>query len=470
MTTKSKPSKVTKLSSTVYTAITAKTHAKHKPRAKDYYVRCTQIKGFYIRIFPTGTKTYYATARLGGGKGPQKYPKIGDCSIIKFEVARKKAIDHIADLNNGIDPTIEKKIQEIKTITLQKAFDDYVEVLKSATKPVKKTYQDYERKCRLNLKPLANKPIGSITVQDVKKWWRNCPQKRSDHLAFMYATAVLREYISEEVLDKNVFHLAKQSKSISLTMPALGEVQQHVPRRHLYAYLVGLFHCYELPQFREPYRSLILFQLLTGKRTGESRHMKWEDVDLEHGTIVLPPSSTKTNKRDIVPLTDYTYVIFEHLKSTRPNPKGNDYVFWTTQGTTGHVRNIELSLQLIWDMNNEPFKLEKGTKIGNHDLRRTFSTMADECGYTLADIDSMLSHVNPNMSDKYIQRSVESNREKLQQVQKLMNEFSNSGIGMILHHYYGGHEGLASPDPDEDFVEKTFKEKRQYLLEKNRRH
>ena len=470
MTTKSKPSKVTKLSSTVYTAITAKTHAKHKPRAKDYYVRCTQIKGFYIRILTTGTKTYYATARLGGGKGPQKYPKIGDCSIIKFEVARKKAIDHIADLNNGIDPTIEKKIQEIKTITLQKAFDDYVEVLKSATKPVKKTYQDYERKCRLNLKPLANKPIGSITVQDVKKWWRNCPQKRSDHLAFMYATAVLREYISEEVLDKNVFHLAKQSKSISLTMPAKGEVTQHVPRRHLYAYFAGLFHAYELPQFREPYRSLILFQLLTGKRTGESRLMKWEDVDLDHGTIILPKAITKTNEKDIVPMTDYLYVMFEHLKNKRPNPKGNDYVFWTTQGTTGHIRNIELSLQLIWDMNNEPFKLEKGTKIGNHDLRRTFSTMADECGYTLADIDSMLSHVNPNMSDKYIQRSVESNREKLQQVQKLMNEVSNSGIGMILHHYYGGHEGLASPDPDEDFVEKTFKEKRQYLLEKNRRH
>lgn len=469
MTTKSKPSKVTKLSSTVYTAITAKTHAKHKPRENDYYVRCTQIKGFYIRIFPTGTKTYYATARLGGGKGPQKYPKIGDCSITKFEVARKKAIDAIADLNNGIDPTIEKKIQETKTTTLKKAFDDYVDVLRNAKKP-SKTFEDYERKCRLNLKPLANKPIGSITVQDVKKWWRNCDQKRSDQLAFMYATAVLREYISEEVLDKNVFELAKKSKSITLTMPALSEVTQHVPRRHLYAYLAGLFKAYELPQFREPYRSLILFQLLTGKRTGESRHMKWEDVDLEHGTIVLPPSSTKTNKRDIVPLTDYTYVIFEHLKSTRPNPKGNDYVFWTTQGSTGHIANIENGLQLVWNMNEKPFKLEKGTKIGNHDLRRTFSTMADECGYSLADIDSMLSHSNPSMTDKYIQRSIESNRIKLEQVQKLMNNESNTGIGMILSHYYGGHEDLGSPDPDEDFVEKTFKDKRQYLLEKNRRH
>ena len=55
MTTKSKPSKVTKLSSTVYTNITAKTYAKHKPRGKESYVRCTQIKGFYIRILPTGT-------------------------------------------------------------------------------------------------------------------------------------------------------------------------------------------------------------------------------------------------------------------------------------------------------------------------------------------------------------------------------------------------------------------------------
>ena len=464
MTTKSKPSKVTKLSSTVYTNITAKTYAKHKPRGKESYVRCTQIKGFYIRILPTGTKTYYATARLGGGKGPQRYIKIGNCSIIKFEDARKKAIDAIADLNNSIDPTIEKRIQETKTITLRKAFDFYIEALKAAKKPPK-TWEDYERKVRLNLSSLTNKPIGSITVQDVKKWWRNCPKKRSDELAFMYATAVIREYVSEEVLDKNVFELAKKSKSITLTMPALGEVTQHVSRRHLYTYLVGLFHCYGLPQFREPYRSLILFQLLTGKRTGESRHMKWEDVDLEHGTIILPKANTKLHKRDIVPLTDYTYVIFEHLKSKRPNPKGNDYVFWSTQGKTGHISSIENGLQLVWNNNSKPFKLEKGTKIGNHDLRRTFSTMAKECGYELADIDSMLSHSNPNMTDRYIQRSIDSNRVKIEQVQELINRESNSGVGMILHNYYGGNVGLASPGHDEEFIEASFEEQNKHYFD-----
>ena len=464
MTTKSKPSKVTKLSSTVYTNITAKTYAKHKPRGKESYVRCTQIKGFYIRILPTGTKTYYATARLGGGKGPQRYIKIGNCSIIKFEDARKKAIDAIADLNNSIDPTIEKRIQETKTITLRKAFDFYIEALKAAKKPPK-TWEDYERKVRLNLSSLTNKPIGSITVQDVKKWWRNCPKKRSDELAFMYATAVIREYVSEEVLDKNVFELAKKSKSISSTMPSQNEVKQHIPKTQLYSYIAGLYRCYELPQFREPFRSLILFQLLTGKRTGESRLLRWEDVDFKIGTITLPKAITKTKEKDIVPMTPFLLVMFRYLKDKRPNPKGNDYVFWSTQGKTGHISSIENGLQLVWNNNSKPFKLEKGTKIGNHDLRRTFSTMAKECGYELADIDSMLSHSNPNMTDRYIQRSIDSNRVKIEQVQELINRESNSGIGMILHNYYGGNVGLASPGHDEEFIEASFEEQNKHYFD-----
>ena len=69
--------------------------------------------------------------------------------------------------------------------------------------------------------------IGEITVQDVRNWWRKTKKRRSDDIALMCAGVVLDEYISEEVLEKNSFKLAKLSKSVKKTIKPLGEVEQH---------------------------------------------------------------------------------------------------------------------------------------------------------------------------------------------------------------------------------------------------
>lgn len=42
----------------------ASTHKKYKPRAKTINIRCTEISGFYIRVLPSGLKTYMVNEKI----------------------------------------------------------------------------------------------------------------------------------------------------------------------------------------------------------------------------------------------------------------------------------------------------------------------------------------------------------------------------------------------------------------------
>ena len=55
-----------KLSRNVYTTITNKTAAEYQPRATEFYIRCEQLAGFWIRVNPSGRKVYGCYGRLFG--------------------------------------------------------------------------------------------------------------------------------------------------------------------------------------------------------------------------------------------------------------------------------------------------------------------------------------------------------------------------------------------------------------------
>ena len=203
---------------TIKEVLTAKTYKKHKPRAKTINIRCTELKGFYIRILPSGNKTYMVNARLGGS-GKQKYPKIGECERTPFAEAKEKARDYLYKLSQGIDPLQQEKKDESLKLTLGKAFADYIELMEGTLAP--KTIYDYELRIRQNLAPLKNKAVGEITVQDVKDWWKKSEKKRGDDLALQYASVVMDEFVSDEAIEKNPFRFAKLSNSVKKTIKPL---------------------------------------------------------------------------------------------------------------------------------------------------------------------------------------------------------------------------------------------------------
>jgi len=449
---------------TIKEVLTAKTYKKHKPRAKTINIRCTELKGFYIRVLPSGNKTYMVNARLGGS-GKQKYPKIGDCERTPFAEAKEKARDYLYKLSEGIDPLQQEKKDESLKLTLGKAFADYIELMDGTLAP--KTIYDYELRIRQNLAPLKNKAVGEITVQDVKDWWKKSEKKRGDDLALQYASVVMDEFVSDEAIEKNPFRFAKLSNAVKKTIKPLGETDQHIPMKHIVDYVSAMFNVWD--NLERSMRDLVFFVLLTGKRIDESSRIKWEDVDFDEGVIKIQKLNTKMKVADNVPMTPYLLCL---LKERQKNPiekwkkeyAGNPYVFWSMRKKMGHCTDPVKTLKNIWDAVGDKFELERGEYITSHDLRRTLATACASNGMKLEDVSQVLAHRKKNVTQRYIKLSNESNRAKLEQVQQYLNQQSNDGILLLLHKYYGAPD-IGQPAPEEEFKYSYQEEMKHWLAD-----
>ncbi len=51
--------------------------------------------------------------------------------------------------------------------------------------------------------------------------------------------------------------------------------------------------------------------LICGKRSGETRRMKWAHVDLKHMIWTIPAEETKANRTHVEPLSDMAVEILE---------------------------------------------------------------------------------------------------------------------------------------------------------------
>ena len=79
-------------------------------RSKEYFVRDSTIRGFYVRVKASGHRSYGVNARSGGnGKFIQRV--IGDVERFSLKEAREKGIHWLRLISEGKDPKIhaEKK-------------------------------------------------------------------------------------------------------------------------------------------------------------------------------------------------------------------------------------------------------------------------------------------------------------------------------------------------------------------------
>jgi integrase len=118
---------------------------------------------------------------------------------------------------------------------------------------------------------------------------------------------------------------------------------------------------------------------LLGLRLREVSDLQWDEVDLDCGTVTLPPSRTKNKREHMVTLPPAALAI---LKARESN--GRPFVFGVGQrGFSGFSRakaRLDAAVQI------EPFVL--------HDLRRSCATHMGELGVSPWIIERCLNHVS----------------------------------------------------------------------------
>lgn len=138
----------------------------------------SELKGFGIRVFPSGLKTFVVKFRTRGGR--QRWLKIGPFGALTPEQARERATLELAKVLDGADPA-DVRDQVRAAVTLNKLCDFYLEaadagmVLGRKGVPKKPSTVESDRsRINAHVRPLLGQlKAGEITRADIETFKRD---------------------------------------------------------------------------------------------------------------------------------------------------------------------------------------------------------------------------------------------------------------------------------------------------------
>lgn len=389
---------------------------------KDFEIRDSRLTGFLVRVYKSGTMTYFV--QYGRGKRIA----IGKANVIKPADARKKAKELLADIIKGFDP------QEARSKAKAHAFESF---LNDVYEPwVKTHHKDADatiKRLKANFFPAFGKTkLGDITVWNVEKWRserikdgakastvNRClnPFKAALSRAVQWgfistnpltsikpikvdSKAIIR-YLSDEEEDRLRNVLDNREERIRLERDSANNWR----KIRGYKLLPDLRKL----AFADYLKPLIILDLNTGLRRGELFNLKWADVDLDRAILTVKGEGAKTGQTRHVPLNQEAYSVLYRWKT---QSKETGLIFPGKKG------------ERLTNVNNSWRKLLKDADITDfrfHDLRHTFASRLVMAGVDLNTVRELLGHADIKMTLRYSHLSPEV---KQAAVDKLVKEKS----------------------------------------------
>jgi integrase len=163
-------------------------------------------------------------------------------------------------------------------------------------------------------------------------------------------------------------------------------------------------------------RPIVIMALNTGMRKGEILSLKWEEVDLRHGFILL--KDTKNGERREVPINETLKVMLTSLVRRLDVP----YAFYNSD-TGKPYSDVKRSFK-------SALRRAKIHDFRFHDLRHTFASQLVMAGADITTIKELLGHKTLNMTLRYAHLAP-SHRVKA--VELLDNAIGDSFTSHLLH-------------------------------------
>ena len=157
----------------------------------------------------------------------------------------------------------------------------------------------------------------------------------------------------------------------------------------------------------EPLKSIIIIALNTGMRQGEILNLKWRDIDLNEGIIIIQDSKSKEKR--IIYMNQFTKEVFLNLLSN----KSKEYVFEKEGKKLDTFYISHLFAKLVKQAGIKDFRF--------HDLRHTFASRLVMAGVNLKTIQELLGHKDYKMSLRYSHLSPEIKKQAVKILDKDKN-------------------------------------------------
>ena len=338
--------------------------------SKDTTIWDTQVRGFGIRITPTGNKTFLIYWRRDNGA--QRKKSIGKYGKITIEQARKIAQSFFYKISMGEEPLQKRNdlsFREYSSMYL----DEYSYHHKSPATFMNETYIINNHL----LPKFGKKKINDLTRREIEKF--------------------LNSFQSHKVLPNRILSLISHmyTKSIewgySKLNPTQGIKKKKEEKRSRYLTRNEINRLLEvLNNFTHKNVSQALKLLLfTGSRKGEVLGAKWSEFDFENTEWVKPMHRTKQRKQERIPLNEEALKVLYELKETRTS-----IFLFPSPSKKGHLLDIKSS----WEHIRREAKL---ADVRIHDLRHTYASILINNGVSLSIVGKLLGHSNASTTERY---------------------------------------------------------------------
>ncbi len=350
-----------------------------RPRRKPRDLRDAELKGYGVRVMPSGAKRYFIQSQH---RGQRVWKTVGDAAEITEAEARVRARSLLATLRDGKDPDATDPGDIPFETVAEEVFERYGRRWKPRTLRVNRIY------LRRQILPwFEGRAIAEITRQDVQAWFRSlhatpaAANRAAPILSVIMQQAEAWGYRPEDSNPCEGIRRYRQARSERFLSPdeyrRLGEaVDRHEADRPLHVAAVRLL-------------------LLTGCRKSEILTLEWRFY--REGRLYLPDS--KTGPRTIW-LCEAARDVLDRL------PRSGRSVF-PVKG----YRAPWMWLDRFW----KDIRSEAGLEdVRLHDLRHSYASMALLSGESVRAVGRLLGHEKPTTTLKYAHLSDASVRDAVE--------------------------------------------------------
>ena len=383
--------------------ITAELVKKSQPKEKPYEIWDTELKGFILRVQPSGLKTYlveYARhKRITIGQATPQF----SAAQARIEAGKK-----IADYVKGTDPIEQKRKAQAETFRdfIENVYQPYISSpdfreshAKEALRRLKKLYPLIGEKRLTDIDPFTFEKYRSarlkagVTVSTVNR--------ELDMLKAALNLAVEKNHLKSNPLkkvkrftqedDERVRYLTPdEDKRLRNALDAReAKRREERERFNKWRRERGYKEFPTYGTFTDHIKPMTLTALNTGMRRGELFTFEWKNIDWITKNITIPATRAKSRKTRRIPMNDEVFAV---LEAWRKQTSSEGLVFPNSDGERMG------SIKTAWG------RLMKDAKIADfhfHDCRHDFASKLVMSGVDLYTVCKLLGHSSIKVTEKY---------------------------------------------------------------------
>lgn len=342
------------------------------------YIDDGGIPGFYIEVREAspGHGTFYV--RWKSKDGGNSHQKIGDSRVVSLTQARERAKELRARIYLGEDPKEEARARKA-SITLSELFEKhYLPYVLPRKRSANRDRQLYE----LRIKgALGDRKLNQITRQQIQE----------------VHTALANEGLAPATCNLHL-KLIRYALRLAVEWGLLGaNPAARIPLFHEDNRVQNRLEPEQLTRLLEVLTTdeneticrIAMLALSTGLRQKEILSAEWRDVDTDKKVFTVRVTNSKSKKARHIPLNASAMEVVNALES-----KGRYEYLFVNHRTGKPFVNITK----VWHRLRKKAGLPK---LRFHDLRHAFAVNMVSHGRTLYEVQVLLGHSTPKVTERY---------------------------------------------------------------------